>query len=158
MCSLACSIWYSPNNKRIISTLIKTTHTDRRLKYCFNKPLLCTALTDASDSCLFTVQLPELIYWHRHLGSQWVIYPDANSSGWPISELWLSRTSVDKAWDDFCGNSCCTDVCVCECLRADCISSWRSFCKHFFIMFCSGCSFLIPKGIKDGGLDLLKPV
>lgn len=166
----------SRNNKRIINISIKMSQATpavgaqnypslrfpvrwsehpRHLEYCLinrfsaQNYLLCLSVVCSLPS---GSSLPELIYWQQHLGSHWVICPDANSSGWPISELWLSRTSVNElkvgmrwsVWKQLLHR-----LMLCE----DCVSSLRSFYKHFYPELLESLG-LNCEGAKDGGQKL----
>lgn len=128
----------------------------RHLKYCLinrfsaQDYLMCSTLVCSLSS---SSTLSELICWQQHLGGQWLICPNANSSGWPISELWLSRTSVNELnvgmrW--FLRKQLLHRLVLTLC--EDCISSLRSFQEHFYGMLLE-LFFLNCKGAKYRGLQ-----
>lgn len=121
------------NCQYVTSPVICSVHS-RLLKYCFidcfpaQNYLTCLNLVCSLSS---SSALSELIDWQKHLGSQWLICSDVNSPGWPISELWLSGTSVKEPnvgmrW--FLWKQLLHRGKLCE----DCLSSLRSFHKHSY--------------------------
>lgn len=113
----------------------------RHLKYCLincfsaQHYLMCPTLVCSLSS---GSTLPELNYWEQHLGSQWVIC-DANSSRWPISELWLRRTvnelKVGIRW--FLEKATVADLSL-RCVRT--VYVVREVYTNIFIASCWSCS------------------